>query len=132
VSLQAAHGDSAEARRLQRLAERGRLRRLHQGIYTDDLTQPLDTVVRRHLYELCALVAPGSIISHRSAFEQQRPTPAGNYYLTGPYRRDVKLPGVKLRIAQGPGPLESDIRIPTLHGEAWVSSQPRSLLENLS
>lgn len=124
--------DRAEARRLQRLTEQGRLRRIHPGIYTGDLVQPLETVVRRHLYELCVVLASGSIISHRSAFEQQRPTPGGNYYLTGPYRRDIQLPGVKLRIAQGHGPLDSDIHIPTFHGHAHISSQARALLENLS
>jgi hypothetical protein len=132
VPLKVAGADRTGARRLQRRAGQGQLRRIHKGVYTDDLVLPLETVTRRHLYELCALIAPGSIISHRSAFEQQWPTPAGNYYLTGSYRRDVELPGVKLRIAQGPGPLESDVRIPTFHGDAWVSSQPRALLENLS
>jgi hypothetical protein len=132
VPLKVAGKDKAEARRLQRLAEQGQLRRIHQGIYTDDLAQPIEAVTRRHLYELCALIAPGSIVSHRSAFEQQRPTPAGNYYLTGPYRRDVGLPGVKLRITEGPGPLDSDIKVPTLHGAAHISSQARALLENLS
>jgi hypothetical protein len=132
MPLEVASADRNEARRLQRLAARGQLRRIHAGIYTDELTQPIESVTRRHLYELCALIVPDGIITHRSAFEQQRPTPAGNYYLTGSYRRDIALPGVTLRIAQGPGPLESDIRIPTLHGDAWVSSQPRALLENLS
>jgi hypothetical protein len=132
MALKFAGEDRTEARRLQRMAEQGQLRRIYQGIYTDDLLQPIETITRRHLYELCALLAPGGIISHRSAFEQQRPTPAGNYYLTGPYRRDIQLPGVRLRIAQGQGPLDSDIRIPTFHGFAFVSSQVRALLENLS
>jgi len=123
-------GDRAEARRVQRQAEKGELRRIYKGIYTTDLAQPLETIVRRHLYELCAILTPGSIISHRSALEA-RPTPGGNYYLTGSYRRDIQLPGVTLRIAEGKGPLDSDTRIPTFHGHAYVSSQARALLENL-
>lgn len=127
-----ATGDRAGARRLQRLANQGQLRRLYPGIYTDDLKQPLATVVRRELFALCALIAPGCIISHRSALESSRITPGGNTYLTGPNRRDFDLPGVKLRIARGHGPLDSDIRIPTFGGEAFVSSQARALLENLT
>lgn len=123
--------DRAEARRLQRMAEQGQLRRIYQGIYTDDLVQPIEAITRRELYALCALIAPGSVISHRSAIES-RPTPGGNYYLTGRYRREVELPGVRLRIAQGPGPLDSDIRIPTFGGHTFISSQPRALLENLT
>ena len=123
--------DRSEARRLQRMAEQGQLRRIYQGIYTDDLVQPIEAITRRELYALCALLAPGSIISHRSAIES-RPTQSGNYYLTGPYRRQVDLPGVRLRIGQGPGPLDSDIRIPTFGGDAFISSQARALLENLT
>lgn len=126
-------GDNrTEARRLQRLAEQGMLRRVHHGIYTDDLVQPLESLVRRELYALCSIVARGSIISHRSALESRRPTAAGNVFLTSTYRRDINLPGVKLRIAQGPGALDSDIRIPTFGGEAFISSQARALLENLT
>jgi hypothetical protein len=92
----------------------------------------LETIVRRELYTLCSQVTPGSIISHRSALESRRPTAAGNLFLTGPYRRDIDLPGVKLRIAKGPGPLHSDIKIPTFGGDAFISSQARALLENLT
>jgi Fic/DOC family len=131
VPLVVAGEGKAEARRLQRMAGQGQLRRIYQGIYTDDLTQPIETITRRELYALCALIAPGSIISHRSALGNG-PTPGGNYYLTGRYRREIELPGIRLRIEEGPGPLDSDIRIPTFGGDAFVSSQARALLENLS
>ncbi len=132
MPLVLARDNKAEARRLQRLAEQNKLRRIHHGLYTDDLVQPLESIVRRELYALCSLVAPGSVISHRSALESRRPTTAGNVFLTGPYRRDINLPGVKLRVAQGPGPLDSDIRVPTFGGDAFISSQARALLENLT
>jgi len=132
MPLVVAGSDRTEARRLQRLAEQGQLRRIHIGIYTNDLVQPLESIVRRELYALCSLVARGSIISHRSALESKRPTAAGNIFLTGPYRRDIDLPGMRFRIAQGPGPLDSDIRIPTFGGDAFISSQARALLENLT
>lgn len=131
MALVLAGADRTEARRLQRLAEEGELRRLYRGIYTDDRVQPLETIVRRELLALCPLVAPGSIISHRSALEGGRPTSRGDVFLTGPTRRDFELPGVKLRMAEGVGPLDSDIRIPTFGGDAFISSQPRALLENL-
>src|SRR5205814_3067101 len=61
-----------------------------------------------------------------------RPTPAGSIFLTGANRRDFELPGVRLRVVQGVGPLDSDIRIPTFTGDAFISSQARALLENLT
>ena len=122
--------DRANTRQLQRLAQQGKLRRIHPGIYTDDLTQPIEAIVRRELYALCAAIAPGAIISHRSALEN-RPTPGGSYYLTGSYRREISLPGTTLRITKGSGPLDSDIKIPTFAGDAFASGQARALLENL-
>ena len=118
------------ARHLQRLVKQGKLRRIHPGIYTDDLTQPIEAIVRRELYALCAAIARGAIISHRSALEN-KPTPGGSFFLTGTYRREISLPGTTLRITKGSGPLDSDIKIPTFAGDAFVSSQARALLENL-
>lgn len=132
MPLVSAGNDRAQARRLQRLAQQGQLRRIYPGIYTDDLVQPLEAVVRRELFALCSLVAPGAVISHRSALDGGRPTAAGSVFLTGANRRDFLLPGVTLRIAQGPGPLDSDIRVPTFAGDIFISSQSRALLENLT
>jgi hypothetical protein len=112
------------------MADEGRLRRIYSGIYTDDLDTPIETVTRRNLNELCGLVLPGCVISHRSAIEQ-RPTAGGQYFVTAPYRRDVDLPGVKVRATKGPGALQTDVRIPHRHADIYISGQPRSLLENL-
>jgi hypothetical protein len=132
MPLIVAGDDPTQARRLQRLATDGQLRRIYTGIYTDDLLQPLDSIVRRELFALCSLIAHGSIISHRSALDARRPTAAGNVFLTGTNRRDFDLPGMKLRMARGVGALDSDIRIPTFAGDAFISSQARALLENLT
>lgn len=76
--------DKTLARRLQRRTQQARLRRIHAGIYTDDLVQPLESVVRRELFALTSLIARGGNISHRSALDGGRPTAAGNVFLTGP------------------------------------------------
>jgi hypothetical protein len=44
----------------------------------------------------------------------------------------VQLPGVKLRFAQGPGPTDSDIKLPFQIEDSFISSQARALLENLT
>lgn len=132
MALRFANKHKTQARQLQRLAAGGQLRRIYAGIYTDDLVQPLESIVRRELFALCSLIAPGGIISHRSALEGDRPTAAGDIFLTGTNRRDFELPGVRLRMAKGPGPLDSDIRVPTFAGDIFISSQARALLENLS
>jgi len=122
--------DTAAARQLQRRAQAGEVRRIYQGIYTDDRSAPLEVVVRRELLSIIAALAPEAIVSHRSALESGV-TVAGEVHLTGPYRRDIKLPGVTLRIRKGPEPRAEDIQIPTPAGTAHRSSEPRALLENL-
>lgn len=128
--ISAPAGDRNESRRLQRLAAAGRLRRLYSGLYTDDLVTPLEALVRQELLGVLASVAPNAVISHRSAIEMQ-PTLAGDLFLTGNSRRTVDLPGLRLRIEPGPGPLADDIRVPTRHGPVWRSSEARAYLENL-
>ena len=131
MPLIVAQKDRSAARTLQRRVEQGELRRVYAGIYTDDLVTPLEALCRREFYTLCALLASGAVISHRSGLESG-PTKDGTVFLSGPYRRDIKLPGMHLRIAQGAGPQQNDIRIPTFHGDAYRSSQARALLENLT
>jgi hypothetical protein len=77
MALVLAKEDKAQARRLQRGATAGQLRRIYPGVYTDDLVQPLDSIVRRELLALCSVITPTAIISHRSALEGGRPTPDG-------------------------------------------------------
>jgi hypothetical protein len=117
-------------RQLRRLAKAGKLRKIHTGLYTDDLMSPLARITQREAFAIAAILAPGAIISHRSALTSG---PSAVLHLTGPVRRDVKLEGLSLFVHQGPGPLATDIRIPTLVPGvvAHRSSIPRALLENL-
>lgn len=44
MPLVLAGNDRTQARRLQRFAQQGQLRRIYPGIYTDDLVQPLEAI----------------------------------------------------------------------------------------
>lgn len=119
-------------RQLRRLARAGKLRRLYSGVYTDDLKSPLATVARREAFGLAAVLAPGAVISHRSALESGV-SDSGLMHLTGPSRYDYELEGLTLRVRKGPPALASDARIPTMVPGAvtYRSSNARALLENL-
>ena len=117
--------------RLARLQRDGRLRRLHEGVYTDDLESPPESVVRREIVSILAILVPDAVVSHRSALESGF-TATGDLFLTGTYRRRLALPGVTLRIEQGAGPLADDIRLNTPFGPAYRASEPRAFLENLA
>ncbi|HYH81720.1 MAG TPA: Fic family protein, partial [Longimicrobium sp.] len=57
-----------------------------------------------------------------------KPTIGGTVFLTGPYARIVRLPGLRIRQLPGPGPLEGDNRfVQTL----WLASTARAVLECL-
>lgn len=119
-------------RQLRRLAKAGKLRRLYAGVYTDDLKSPLTTVARREAFSLAAVLAPGAIISHRSALDSGI-SDSAVMHLTGSSRYDYELDGLTLRVHKGPGALASDARIPTMVPGAFTyrSSNARALLENL-
>jgi hypothetical protein len=119
-----------DSRWASRAAKRGEIRRLARGLYTTNLHEPAEQLVRRRWYEVAALYFPGAVIVDRSAV-LARPTEDGSLFLdigSGPTNpRAVALPGLTLRPRNGPGPIEGDVRFIGLH----MSSQARAALENL-
>ncbi|MFL5381891.1 MAG: Fic family protein [Longimicrobiaceae bacterium] len=105
----------------------GWVRRLGRRLYTTDTGEPLEGVVRRHLWQIVGLLLPDAVVSHRTALEG-KPTAGGSLFLTGTYDRIVELPGIRIRVLKGPGPLEGDNRfVQTL----WLASPARAYLECL-
>lgn len=119
-----------DSRWASRAAKRGEIRRLARGLYTTNLHEPAEQLVRRRWYDVAALYFPGAVIVDRSAV-LARPTEDGSLFLdigSGPANpRAVALPGLTLRPRNGPGPIEGDVRFIGLH----MSSQARAALENL-
>jgi hypothetical protein len=66
---------------LFRLLEKGRVRKLAPKVYTTNLIDSPESIIRRNLLELLAWRLPGCVISHRSA-QSMRPTELGNMYIT--------------------------------------------------
>lgn len=112
---------------ISRAVKRGELRKLHGRLYTRNLRDPLDAIVRRNLWTVVGLLFPGTVISHRTALEM-RPTERGTLFLSGPYDRRVVLPGLRVRQIKGAGPLEGDMNyVHSLH----IASPARAYLEVL-
>ena len=106
---------------------RGELRRLARGLYTRNLTDPPEQVIRRNLYDVVAVFFPSALIADRSARLGARPTDDGSLFLVHKRSAEAVLPGLTLRPRRGPAFAESDLRLPAgLH----MSSVPRALLEN--
>lgn len=106
----------------------GRARRLARGLYTRDMQRPLEAVARQHWSPIAAGYFPGSVIVDRTAIEFA-PAEDGSVTLAASRRRDVDLPGLRLRARLGTGPVEGDLR--WMGDDICMSSRPRAFLENM-
>lgn len=119
--------DKRVSAQLATLRKQGRIRKIAPRLYTANLTDTPEAIVKRNLFAIIGNLFPNAILSHRSAFEY-RPTPNGGLYLTYSYTKTTELPGVVLRFLEGPQPTVLDRK---LSGELYVSGQARAFLENL-
>ncbi|MEJ7809796.1 MAG: Fic family protein [Gemmatimonadaceae bacterium] len=86
-----------------------------------------EVIIRRNLWRVVSLLAPGTVIGFRTAVEMI-PSPDGTIFLTGAGRHQIDMPGLRLRILKGSGPLPGDQPfMEHLH----IASRPRALLESL-
>jgi hypothetical protein len=118
--------NTATSRLVSRAVAAGQARRLAPRLYTSNMVDSPETIVRRNLWRVVSLVAPGSVISHRTAIEM-RPAQDGSVILSSTYARTLQLPGIRVRLVRGPGPLEGDTPLWDLH----IASRSRALLESL-
>lgn len=119
------------SRAVQRALADGRVRKVAGRLYTRNLVEPLDQVVRRNWSRVATHYFPEAVIVDRSGIEAQ-PSADGSLFLdAGPDyagRRPIRLPGLTLLPRRGPGPVPGDM--PHLEG-LHFSSRPRTLLDNL-
>ena len=119
--------DSARSATISRMVKAKTARKLGPALYSRNMTDAPEAIVSRNLWQVVALLMPGAVVSHRTAFEN-RPAPDGSVLLSGSYPRQIKLPGVVLRQVEGRGPVPGDTPyMQTLH----LASRPRAFLENL-
>ena len=111
---------------LARLKREGKVVRIAPRIYTTNLTDKAENIIRRNLWTIVGRLWPGARLSHRTAFEYAPNN--GHVFLGYKYTRKVKLPGVTLHFLATAGSLDSDY--PFIEG-LGVSSHARAVLENL-
>ena len=117
--------DMAISRAVSRAVKAGRLRRLASRLYTSNLSDPADLVVKRHLWNIVAGYFPAGLIADRTALENV-PARDGSVCLISKAGKDIHLPGYVLRPRRGVLPLPTDK--PFLFG-LFISSTARAYLE---
>lgn len=119
--------DTAISKAVSEALARGQLRKLGSRLYTRDLDEDPERLVRRNWHYLITAYYPDALITDRTALEN-RPAPDGSVCLISSKKRDTALPGLVFRPRKGPGPLESDR---PFIGGARLASTARAYLENM-
>lgn len=121
--------DSSKASYRRRVAaiESGKLRQLAPKIFSSNMEDSPESILRRNWKQVLGHLYPGAVISHRTAHEML-PSKEGIIHLTYKYKGRKNLPGLTVFLTEGPAHQEDDMLLP---GGLYLSSEPRKALENL-
>ena len=120
--------NAAIASAVSRAVAQGRIRQIGTKLYTFNLDDPPEGIVRRSLWELVASYVPGALIADRTAIEN-RPASDGSIFVVSDRKRDIVLPGITIRSRSGLPPLDSDR---PFVGGLFLSSTARAYLDNMA
>ena len=122
-----ASAESDVSHAISRLVKQGKLRKIAPRLYTTNLVDSAENIVRRNILSILMWRFPGMVISHRSA-KEMRVTAEGCFFLTGTYNRKIKdLPGVVVCVNKGPKADQNDM----VYGQMFIASEYRWMLENM-
>ena len=123
--------DSQTAKNLSGLSKRQKIRRLYSGIYTDNLTDPIEKIIKSHWMQIVPYIVPNGILSFRTATDL-KPTPYQNgldiLFITSSYEKTINLPGLIIKVYKGNHKDYYEQVLPNLA----KSNIPRMFLENLT
>lgn len=119
--------DPELSRQLTKLEQDGVIKKISPRLYTTNLTETPESVVKRNIFQILANLYPNALLSHRSALEYKS-TETGNVFLTYTYTKKINLPGITINFFKGHGAIDGDN---PFAGKLFVSQKERALLENL-
>lgn len=104
------------------------LKKIAPRIYTSNLKDSPEEIIKRNRYQIISFLYPGAVISYRSALEGGVSS-AGYIILSYKYTKKISLSGLTIRLVEGPGQLPGDT---AFMGGLFLASRPRAILENLT
>lgn len=119
--------DKNESKQISKLVKDGKIRKIASKIYSANLTDSPENIIKRNLFIILGKLYPKAVLSHRSAFEFA-PTTNGHIYLTYSYSKKIILPGIVIHLIEGKSALPDDN--PFIEG-LYVSQKERAFLENM-
>jgi hypothetical protein len=119
--------DKAESRKIASLEKKGIIKKIAPRIYSSNLEEEPNVIVKRNWLQIVSKLYPGSLLSHRSALEF-KPSAEGHIFITYTYTKNIELPGLTIHFIKGYEKIEGDA---VFFGELFVSQEARAFLENL-
>lgn len=119
--------DKRASAKIKALEKGGYIKKIAPRIYTSNLEENAESIVRRNWYRILANQYPDALLSHRSALEF-KPTQNEHVYLTYTYTTNILLPGLTIHFLRGPGRIEGD---KPFFEQLHVSQEARAYLENM-
>ncbi len=119
--------DPNQSKKMGRLLEKNHIRKLIPRVYTSNLLDSDEIIIKRNLWILLGHLYPRAVLSHRSALEGSV-TNDGHLFLTYKYKKIVNMPGVTIHLIAGPDATSNDLEF--IAG-LYISSQARAYMENL-
>lgn len=107
--------------------DQGKLKKLGSRLYTQNLKDEPEILVKRNWYHLLKEYYPDALIADRTAIEN-KPAEDGSVFIISSKKRKTELPGITFNPRKGHGPLESDRDF--ING-LKLCSMPRAYLENM-
>jgi hypothetical protein len=117
----------ADQRAVQRRVAAGELHRVRSGIATRVPEAEWPALFRREKVRVLAALFPKAVVAYRSAFDGMV---GSTIYLSSGYARVVELPGLKVVLSSGPGPVDGDT--PIQGRELYFPSRERMLLDAMA
>lgn len=113
---------------VSRAFKAGFIRKLASRLYSKNLIDPPEHIVKRNLWQIIGDYFPGGLIADRTALENA-PAVDGSVCLVADKEQNIKLPGgITLRSRRGISHLDTDF--PFVNG-LFISSMARAYLENM-
>lgn len=107
--------------------KKGKIRKVASRLYTRNLEDNPETIIKRNIWSIVAAYYPGALISDRTALEHS-PAKDGSIYIISNKKRSTKIPGITIYPRKGIPPLESD---KSFISGLFLSSNVRAFLENM-
>ncbi len=119
--------DASTTEMVSRNVKSGKLRKLASRLYTSNLNDAPEAIVKRNLWQIVGQFVPNALIADRTAIEL-KPAPDGSIFIISERKRDIELPSITIRSRKGSLPLDGD---KAFMDGLFLSSQARAYLENM-